>query len=170
MSPRLALAGVSLALTACLAGCAGYQLGETTALPFRTVHVAVPFNVSLAPQAAALLGTAVISEIDRSGRAAIAPEGAADAVLRITLKRIEREVSADRADDPGLARKWRTSLVAECTLVDARTQKIYFERREVSAFDEIFSDSGAATAEYQNMPVLTARLAEAIAREVLSVW
>jgi outer membrane lipopolysaccharide assembly protein LptE/RlpB len=162
---------VLAAVTSMLAGCAGYQLGETAPLPFRTLHVAAPVNASLAPQAAALLGSAVIREIDEAGRAVIAPEDSADAVLLITLTRLDREISADRADDTGLARKWRLTLTAECTLKDNRAGgAAYFERRPVSAFDEIYTDSGQVTTEYQNMPVLVGRLAEAIGREVLSVW
>lgn len=165
---RLAPATLALALLA--AGCAGYKLGDPTDLPFRSLYVAPPVNTSLAPQAAALVGTAVRREIDRSGRVAIAPEGACEARLVITLTSLEREISADRESDPGLARKWRVTLAAECTLTDARTGRAYFERRPVSAFDEVYSDSGLVAAEFQDMPMLTGRLAEAIAREVLAVW
>lgn len=155
-----------------LGGCAGYQLGEATTLPFDTVQIAPPVNASLAPQAAALLGTQVAREIDRTGLARVAPPGtdAGDARLEIVITKLDREVSADRADDVGLARKWRLTLTATCTLTDRRNGRVYFHDRVVSAFDEIYTDSGTNPAEYQNMPVLTARLAERIAREVVAVW
>lgn len=162
------LAALGIALW--LPGCAGYQMGDPETLPFRTIHVAPPVNASLAPQAAALLGTSVTREIARSGRATIAAADTAEAELAIALTDLQREISADRASDVGLARKWRVILVAECTLTNKRSGQVYFERRSVSAFDEVYTDSGLVPAEYQNMPVLTARLAEAIAREVLSVW
>lgn len=153
-----------------LGGCAGYQLGDGGELPFRSIAVAPPVNASLAPQAAVLVGSGVAREIDRSGRASLAPPESADAILAITLTTLQREISADRADDTGLARKWRVVLTAECTLTDRRTDRVLFEKRPVRAFDEVYADSGLPAAEYQNMPVLAGRLAEAIAREVLAVW
>lgn len=170
MSSRLfRLAPVLAALALLAGGCAGYKLGEPEP-PFRSIYVAPPVNTSLAPQAAALLGTAVRREIDRSGRVAIATEGDGQARLVITLTHLDREISADRESDPGLARKWRVTLTAECTLTDARTGRPYFQSRAVTAFDEVYSDSGLVAAEYQDMPMLAGRLAEAIAREVLAVW
>lgn len=167
--PRYAVACAAV-LAAFLSACASYHLGDSADLPFRTIHVAAPLNTSLAPQSAALLGAAVIQQLDRSGRVTIAPEDSADAILQITIETLDREVSAERANDTGLARKWMVTLSARCTLTDARSGKPFFENRAVSAFDEVYSDSGLVNAEYQNMPVLTRRLATEIGREVLSVW
>jgi hypothetical protein len=160
----------AFAVAGVLAGCAGYQLGDGAKLPFRTVAVAPPLNASLAPQVAVLVGAGVTREIDRSGQASIAPAASADVVLSVVVTGLQREISADRADDTGLARKWRVVLSAECTLLDRRSNRPLFEKRVVRAFDEVYADSGLPAAEYQNMPVLAGRLAEAIAREVLAVW
>lgn len=152
-----------------LGGCAGYQLGDAVNVPFQTVYVPPPVNASLAPQTAALLGTALRQELERSGRVNLGGPGA-DAALSVTISDLEREISAEQESDTALARKWRVTLSAECALVNPRTGKVFFERRKVSAFDEVYTDSGLVAAEYQNMPVLTGRLAAAIAREVLNVW
>jgi len=165
--------GIRLALivvAAVLSGCAGYQLGTSSALPFRSIYVAPPLNASLAPQTSALLGAAIRRDLDRSGEVLLTDEEAADAILKVTLQDLQREVSADRQDDAGLARKWRVTISAECTLKDPRTGKVYFENRIIPAFDEIYADSGLVTAEYQNMPVLMSRLGSAISRDILSVW
>jgi len=150
-------------------GCAGYQLGDPVDVPFQTIHVPPPVNASLAPQAAALLGTALRLELERSDRVDLGGPGA-DAVLSVTIFALDREISAEQESDTALARKWRVTLSAECALVNPHTGKVLFERRTVSAFDEVYADSGLVAAEYQNMPVLTRRLAAAIAREVLNVW
>lgn len=175
ISRRFLKAGTGLSLCVILTlwqGCSGYQMGDSAAPPFRKVYVSPPVNASLAPQAAALLGTQVARELDRTGivQVAVAAGDSAEAELEITITRFDREVSADRSDDVGLARKWRLTLVAECTLTDRRTQTAFFVDREVSAFDEIYTDSGTNPAEYQNMPVLTDRLAQKIAREVVAAW
>lgn len=159
----------ALAVAVVLGGCAGYQLGDPVDVPFQTIHVPAPVNASLAPQAAALLGTALRQELEQSGRVELGgPQ--ADAVLSVTISGLEREISAEQESDTALARKWRVTLTAECALVNSRTGRVFFERRKVSAFDEVYVDGGLVAAEYQNMPGLTRRLAQAIAREVLGVW
>jgi hypothetical protein len=152
------------------AGCAGYRLGDPATLPFATIHVAPPVNASLAPQAAALVGASLTREQDRSGRVSIAAEGTADALLTLTLVDYRGDVTAERAEDTSLARKWRVTLTAECTLTQRVDGRIWFSRRPVQAFDEVYVDSGLVPAEQQNMPVLAQRLAQEIAREVLGAW
>ncbi|BET67695.1 hypothetical protein ASA1KI_26130 [Opitutales bacterium ASA1] len=161
---------VLLGASVLLGGCIGYRFGSAPKPPFRSVHVAAPVNASFAPQSVALLGTVVRREIDRSADFRVADERRADAVLTITLRDLRRELSADRAGDTGLARKWRVTLTADCTLVDRNGGRTFFENRPVSAFDEIYTDSGQTTTEAQNMPVLMTRLGEAIARELASGW
>jgi hypothetical protein len=145
-------------------------VGDPGKLPFSSIHVAPPINTSLAPQASPLLGAGLIRALDRSGRVTIAAESEADAVLTITITNYRREVAAERSDDTVLARKWRVILTAECTLTNRRDGQALFTRRPVSAFDEVYVDSGLVPAEYQNMPVLTDRLAQEITREVLGAW
>jgi len=164
------LALLALALAASLAGCTSYRMGDPAQLPFASIHVEPPLNTSTAPQAAALVGTALSRQLDRTGRVALSPAGSADASVQVTLVRLTREPTISRAEDTGLARRWRVTLEAEVTLTDRRTGKDYFSRRTVSAFDEVYSDSGLVTAEYQNMPLLASRLAEAIAYEITAAW
>jgi len=159
----------ALGAAVAMGGCAGYQWGDPVDVPFQTIHVPPPVNASLAPQAAALLGTALRQELEQSGRVALGGAGS-DAVLSVTISGLEREISAEQQSDTALARKWRVTLSADCSLANPQTGKVFFERRKVSAFDEVYVDGGLVAAEYQNMPVLTRRLATAIAREVLSVW
>jgi hypothetical protein len=153
-----------------LSGCAGYNLGDGGELPFNSVYVSPPVNNSLAPQAAALLGASIINDLERSGRLSIAPEGVAGARLAVTITDLAREISAEQAADTALARKWRVTLTARCSLINSQTGQAYFQDREVTAFDEVYVDSGFVAAEYQNMPVLAGKLADAIAHEVLATW
>lgn len=169
MSRRL-LASLLLIATGLVAGCTSYRMGDPAALPFTSIHVEPPLNASSAPQAAALVGTSLSHQLDRSGRVAIAAAGSADASVQVTLVRLTREPTISRTEDTGLARRWRVTLEAEVTLTNNRTGQAYFTKRKVSAFDEVYSDSGLVTAEYQNMPLLASRLAEAIAYEITSVW
>lgn len=169
MSRRL-LATVAILAAVALGGCTSYRIGDPAQLPFASIYVEPPLNTSSAPQAAALVGTALSRQLDRSGRVAVAANSGADATVQVTLVKLTREPTISRAEDTGLARRWRVTLDAEVTLTDRRTGKDYFSRRKVSAFDEVYTDSGLVSAEYQNMPLLASRLAEAIALEVTSVW
>jgi len=159
-----------LALATLLSGCGAYHIGDPAKLPFSTVHIAPPLNASNAPQASALVGTSLSRRLERSGRVALAPAATADAQVEVTLLRLEREATIARSEDTGLSRRWRVVLHAEITLTDRRTNRPYFTKRTVSAFDEVYSDSGLVTAEYQNMPLLADRLAEALAHEITSAW
>ncbi|MBE2215240.1 MAG: hypothetical protein IAE82_15315 [Opitutaceae bacterium] len=172
MSPvrRLRLASLAAIAALALGGCASYRMGDPASLPFASVYVEPPLNTSTAPQAAALVGTSLGRQLDRTGRVTLAASGAAEATVQVTLVRLTREPTISRTEDTGLARRWRVTLEAEVTLTDRRTGKDYFTRRKVSAFDEVYSDSGLVSAEYQNMPLLASRLAEAIATEITSVW
>ena len=167
---RRALLAIAVFAASLLGGCTAYKLGDPATLPFATIHVAPPLNTSNAPQAAALVGSSLTHQLDRTGRVAIAGPQTADAIARITLVRLDREPTVSRTEDTGLARRWRVTLEAEVTLTDRRTGKDFFTRRRVSAFDEVYTDSGLVTAEYQNMPLLAARLAEAVTYEITSVW
>lgn len=169
MSRRL-FATVAVLAVVALAGCTSYRMGDPAQLPFTSVYIEPPLNTSSAPQAAALVGTALSRQLDRTGRVAVAASASADATVQVTLVKLTREPTISRTEDTGLARRWRVTLDAEVTLTDRRTGKDYFSRRKVSAFDEVYTDSGLVSAEYQNMPLLASRLAEAIASEITSVW
>jgi len=153
-----------------VAGCSHYRLGAGGKLAFEKLYVApVASEVSL-PQARAIVGTQLREMFLRDGRVALvnSPE-AADAVLHVNLKTFAREPSVARADDTGLARKFATTLAAECTL-RTRDGATLFEKRLVNVRRDSFTDSGQLQAEYQLLPLLAESLAADIAHMVLDVW
>ena len=116
------------------------------------------------------MGAGLARALDRSGRVSLAAAGEADALLATTVVEYRRDVSAERSDDTSRARKWRVTLTAECTLTRRSDGVAWFTRRKISAFDEVYADSGLVPTEHQNMPVLAEKLAQEIAREVLGAW
>ncbi len=153
------------------AGCSHYRLGQPTKLPFRTLYVVPVANNSYAPQVQVPLTNDIVQSFLRDGTVQITKDKhTADVVLAVTISDYKRNVSTTREDDTFLARSYDVTLEAECTLTDQRTDKVYFENRNVSATNEVFFDSGFQSDEYQDIPKLTRELGREVRDLVLSNW
>jgi len=163
-----------------LAGCSHYRLGTEGQLAFTTLYIAPVENKILLPQTQAILTTELRSEFSKDGRVTLvnSPQ-AADATLKVTIVRYEREVAAPREQDTGLASKFILVLGADCTLRDTRTGRAFFENRTVTAQRGAFTDSGQPSSpltgdqlqsEYNTMPLLAQALSGKITHTVLDVW
>jgi len=171
MTPRLFPLWILLAALGLSAGCSHYRLGTGAAPGFRTLFVTPVENNASVPQAAALVTSRLREAFLRDGRVTLASSAdSADAVLTLTLTRLEREVATVRPDDTGLARKVDLDLGATASLRDQRTGKALFEARPLHARRQVFTDSGQLQAEYQTLPLLAESLADHVVRAVLDVW
>lgn len=168
-----------LAFLAILAGCAGpYQLGRHSEPPFRSVYVKPISNESYAPQVHALLSSRIAEEIARDGLVRIASEHDADATLEVVVRDYTRRIAATRPEDTVIAAKLDLNLVANCTLTDNRTGKIYFQNRQVEANSHFYPEhpddqrfpQSALLSEHQSMPILASNLARDISRTILQTW
>jgi len=149
-------------------GCAHYQAGDGTSVPFSSIQISPVKNQSLAPQITQVLNHDLRESFIRNGKLRV--EDGADATLKVTLTRYERETIATNSQDTGLARKYALTLSATCDLLNPGSETPYFSARVVTASLDIFLDSGQTQAETQAMPLLSKKLAEAISKEVLQVW
>jgi hypothetical protein len=163
----------ALLLGASLLGsaCSHYQLGTRTRLAFATLYVAPVENRALLPQAQAVVSTEIRDALEKDGRVTVvsAPDGA-DAVLRVTLVKYDRDVVASSTADTALAREFALNLQASCTLTDRRTGRAYFTDRVIRVSKDAFIDTGQLQSEYQTLPLLAAALADKVAHTVLDVW
>ncbi len=169
-----------LALAALLAGCSHYQVGTEGRLGFSTLYVAPVVNKTVLPQATAAISTAIRDALEKDGRLSLATSGqAADVTLSIILVTYRRDVAAVREADTGLASKFAVTLAATCTLRDNRSNRAYFESRPLTVERDVYTDSGQPwsplagdqlQAEYNNVPLLAASLADRVAHTVLDVW
>ena len=157
-------------LFASAAGC-NYHLGTSAQLPYRKIYVAPVVNQTYIPQAQAPLTDALIQAFLRDGSlSTTAHPEEADVVLETNLTDYKRSTSATDEDDTLLARSFNVMLEAECTLRDRRTGEIYFKQRPLEASTHVFFESGFQSAEYQNVPKLTQKLAREIRNAVLGIW
>ncbi len=169
-----------LALAAFLAGCSHYQVGTGGRLGFASVYVAPVVNKTTLPQATVAMSTAIRDALEKDGRVSLAgsPQ-AADVTLSVVLVTYRRDVAAVREADTGLASKFAVTLAATCSLRDNRTSRSYFENRPLTVERDVYTDSGQPwspltgdqlQAEYNNVPLLAASLADRVAHIVLDVW
>ena len=149
--------------------CSHYQAGDGSSLPFSTLKLSPIINRSQAPQITQVLNHDLRQAFIQSGRVVIESDGA-DAQLNVTLTRYDRENIATNSQDTGLARKYALTLQATCELTRSGSNSAYFSNRPVSVTLDIFLDSGQTRAETNAIPLLSKKLAEAIANEVLQTW
>jgi|SRR5208283_53775 len=162
-----------LLLGASLSGpaCSHYQLGTQSKLAFTTLYVAPVENRAMLPQAQVLVATEIRDALRKDGRVTVVDSSeVADAVLRVSLVKYDREVAAANSTDTGLARKFALNLHASCTLTDRRTGHPYFSNRQLVVTRDAFTDSGQLQSEYQTLPLLAASLGDRVAHAVFDVW
>ena len=172
---------IPLILAALSPGCA-YHLGNGPDPSFHTLYIAPASNKTLLAQSRATVSAALREAFEKEGRVTLVnSEGDADATLDVSLTGYHREVSANREDDTGLARKFTLFLTASCTLRDNRAGRILFVDRVVTVQREAFVDNGLGDvpfgisnsqpqSEYNTLPLLADALAERITHTVLDVW
>jgi len=150
-------------------GCASYQAGDGSSAPFSSLQISPVINESQAPQINQVVNHDLREVFIKSGKVQIESSGS-EAKLEVTLNRYERETIATNSQDTGLARKYALTLSASCDLINLTGENPYFLNREVSATVDIFLDSGQTQTETNAIPLLSKKLAEAIANEVLQIW
>lgn len=172
MIARFLLACSLVGLCAGLTACGGrYQLGSATEPGFTTLHVAVVRNDAMVPQSAAIVTTALREAFIKDGRVRLVDDATqADAVLRVVLVTYQREMTVAQPADTGLSRRHDLVLTARATLTDRRDGRLLLADRPLTARRGVFSDDGHSPAEYQTLPLLAERLADAAVRAVLERW
>lgn len=148
--------------------CAHYQAGDGSSLPFSSIQVNPVTNQSQAPQITQVLNHDLRETFIRSGKVAV--ETGANTQLSVTLTHYDRENIATNSQDTGLARKYAITLSATCDLIRTGEETPYFNNRPITVTLDIFLDSGQTRAETNAIPLLSKKLAEAIANEVLQTW
>jgi outer membrane lipopolysaccharide assembly protein LptE/RlpB len=171
---------LALALTGLtgLTACKSYQLGHPAELPFETLYVAPAANESYAPQAQALVSTAVRNAIIRDGRVRlIAQPEEADAILKLTLSDYQRATGTRDPQDTSLAQDYDLILNVQIDLYDQRSKAYLIESKTLTDATVAYlrnpytgQSDGLTQAESQAMPRLARDLARKIADEVLSAW
>lgn len=152
-----------------LCGCTNYQLGTHASVPFTTITIQPVVNDTFAPQAQALLHQQLADSLaQEKNLQVLGSDGQATLIVRIA--RYEKHITATRSDDTVLGSSYQIEMTAECTLLDNRTGKPYFQSRPIYVSADSYASSGYTSSEYQTMPILTRELARKIKEAVVSTW
>lgn len=163
---------LSILLCGVLAGCKHYHLGDpcSQALPFNCVYVKPVDNQSTAPQVHALLTEQVTRLLHQSNAQTCACPEDADASLVILVTDYSKTKATSLDNDTELASSFYIKLTASVSLIDNTTGCYYFKDRIVSENIHGLSDVSLQAVTYQDMPVLTRKLAQKIRNLVIDTW
>jgi len=154
-----------------LQSCSHYQLGvPLKQVSFHSLYVAPIVNDSFVPQAQALLSVQVIQLVHESNIATTACPENADATLSITLCEHSRSIAASQEDDSFIGSAFTIVLKASINLTDNRTDQVYVQNYPVCASIYEITTPTLQAIEYQDMPILTKKLAQNICNIILNLW
>ncbi len=181
----LSTLGIVAAALTLLSGCASYQLGSSSEIPFETLYIQPATNDSFAPQAQPIVSSQLRSAFIRDGRIQLVTKAEdADAVLSVNLTDYTRSSASRSTRDSERASDFDIRLESKATLFNQRSGDYYFEGRKLSARTNSYVrnpylEGTAGTlegvdayhqGEREAMPRLARDLARQIADEVLSTW
>lgn len=168
-----------------LASCSCYHLGSPSlaTLPFKTLYVKPVANRSFVPQAQALLSEQLIRNFQQSGIEVTQCEEVADATLVVVIEKYYHTVFSTRSSNrknqthkesanssTELASSFVVFLNASCTLINNETCEPFFPSTKVVATFNVEANDSVQRVLYQDMPVLTQKLANEIRDIVVGTW
>lgn len=152
--------------------CSHYRWGNPglDTLPFQTLYVKPVINKTFIPEAQALVSQQLIRYLQQSGVCITQCEEDADAVLIVVLRNYCQKTITTERSDTTLASSFNVSVQAVCTLIDNMNCGTWFSDQCVSASINAEADDSVQQVLYQDMPVLTAKLADQIRNLVIGTW
>ncbi len=170
----LLLAIVTLTLgTWMFTGCAGYRVGSIAGAELqgvRSIWVPPVRNKSLEPALPGLATNAIRRRIDNDGTLENTSDAQADAVLEVTITRIERDPVRNARNDVLLAAQYDVKIHAVATLTNRRLGRKIFENRPVSGRTHYYLQADSQEVERQAMPLATEDLAQHVVSMVTEGW
>src|SRR5690606_25886317 len=123
------------------------------------------------PQIEAPLTNALRKAIQQSTTLELASGSDSDAVLEITIVEAHRDIAAALAEDVGRARKFELTLDLSLSLrKPGETDDYFLQDRLFNVTQDIYTDSGQITAEYQATPELARTIATRAAEILEDLW
>lgn len=166
--------GVRLALTLALllaaGGCAGYKLGSTLPADIRTVFIPVFANETDEPLVENEVTREVVARIQRDGALRIAPEAAADAVLKVSLKRFIFTPLAYARDQRERPNEYRMIVTASFVLYRRSTGEVLTEHPAVQGEALVQVVGDLSTSKRFALPDASRDLARDLTEKILEAW
>lgn len=164
-------AAVCLASAAALlAGCLGYRLGTTLPPDIRSIAVPTFVNRTAEPMLEVETTNKTISEFQKDGTLKIRDISEADAVLEVTIRKVELTPLRYSATDKVRPNEYRMTLTAAYKLRRLSDDRVIGESSEVTG-ETTFPYSGdMMSAKRMALPDAAEDLGRAIATQVVETW
>ncbi|MDQ8201978.1 LPS assembly lipoprotein LptE [Pelagicoccus sp. SDUM812003] len=168
--PRIAVLFWALTLLS-LSGCASYQLGSSTDLPYSVIRIDTPKNLTELAQVEAPLNAALREAVSRSATLQLNEGQRYDALLETTVIEAKREIAGVQSEDVGRGRKFELRITVSLSLRSSSQPDRFFIRdRQFEIRQDVYSDSGLVEAEYQAMPEISREIAERAVEIIEDLW
>jgi len=157
-------------LTVLTGGCAGYHLGATQALPYRSVAVPMFKNKTLKPQLEAQVTNAIIKRFQADGTLQIESAAEADIVMTGQITKFyRRELRAVRTD-VNAPREYRITIEARVEARVRGTGELVFTPLLVEGHADTFIGTNLESADEQALPLIADDLAKRVVSLLAERW
>ena len=167
-------ARLRLWLTGCLCalavGCAAYQLGPTSALPYRSVAVLMFRNKTLKPQLEAQVTNAIIKRFQTDGTLRIESAANCDVVVTGQIIKFERQELRAVRTDVNTPREYRITITARIEARQRSTGELVFAPLTVEGRADTFIGTDLQSADEQALPLIAADLANRVVPLLAERW
>ena len=164
---RCLLTGLLAVLTG---GCAGYHLGATQPLPYRSVAVPMFKNKTLKPQLEAQVTNAIIKRFQTDGTLRIESATEADIVITGQITKFyRRELRATRID-VNAPREYRIIIEARIEARVRGTGELVFAPVLVEGHADTFIGTDLQSADEQALPLIAEDLAKRVVPLLAERW
>ncbi|MEI6085071.1 MAG: LptE family protein [Verrucomicrobiota bacterium] len=160
---------LSFAAVLLLTGCAGYRVGPTQPLPYRSVAVPMFQNKTLVPQLEAQVSNAIIKRLQSDGTLQVRSVAEADVVVTGVIQKYKRRLLRTQSNDTNTPREYELTIVARIEVRD-HAGKLVFDPAKVEGSAETFIGDDLQSAEEQALPLIADDLAKRVVTLLAERW
>ena len=167
---------LALSLVLILNSCSHYSVRVDNSLPFKSLYLNTVVNESFAPNIHLLFQNQLRQTLLEQTplRLSRTPESA-DVRLDVRLIDYDRSVRSRSSTDPGRYNALNLTLGLELSLYDRKSGNYLIEKVRLSSSEPIFFDqtnghSNLNEIEYEALPHISRKLADAVIFQILSHW
>ncbi len=167
---------LALTLVLILNSCSHYSVRVDDSLPFKSLYLNTVVNESFAPNIQLLFQNQLRQTLLEQTplRLSKTPESA-DVQLDLRLIDYDRLVRSRSSTDPGRYNALNLTLELELSLYDSKSGNYLIEKARLSSNEPIFFDptnghSNLNEIEYEALPKISRKLADAVIFQILSHW
>lgn len=167
---------LALSLAFLLNSCSHYSVRVHDSLPFKSLYLNTVINESYAPNIQALFQNQLRQVLLEQTPITLSKSAdMADVQLDLRLIQYERAVRSRTSSDPGRFNALNLTIGVELTLYDRINDSYLIEKSILISSEPIFFDrsngnSNLNEREYEALPRISRKLAEAVMNQILSHW